>query len=203
MFKFDKWKENFGLEARHMRTEESLFIPATLLPVTAKANIVLFATLTKAIIMFSRSLWWRRKEEVELRSLRSVHLWTRFVTRKVKSVAIEYFAACGESQTTNAPGPQSFTSALIWALQRLRTEERFQTTKLLQKIKDAPDFPRAQYPLLSSANSGNDRITIAANSSDRGQNKTFVLALIWEHNDLPGLIEEVSYLTHLTLHWAS
>lgn len=51
------------------------------------------------------------------------------------------------------PGPKSFTSALIFALEALREQKpkgRFTTDELLRKIKnDAPDFPKDQTPELS------------------------------------------------------
>lgn len=53
--------------------------------------------------------------------------------------------------TTPAPGKDSFTEALIWALERLVQEkDRFTTVELLNKIKlKAPNFPKNQVPVLS------------------------------------------------------
>lgn len=53
--------------------------------------------------------------------------------------------------TTKVPGDESFTSALIFALEDLVKEKgRFTTVELLNKIKnDAPNFPRDQTPVLS------------------------------------------------------
>ena len=53
--------------------------------------------------------------------------------------------------TTKVPGPDSFTSALIYALEALVKEKgRFTTVELLGKItKDAPKFPKDQKPVLS------------------------------------------------------
>ncbi|KAL8646672.1 MAG: hypothetical protein Q9210_006000 [Variospora velana] len=65
----------------------------------------------------------------------------------------EYLAATKDQKTTAVPGPKSFTSALIFALEALREQKpkgRFTTDELLRKIKnDAPDFPTDQTPELS------------------------------------------------------
>ncbi|KAL8828692.1 MAG: hypothetical protein Q9170_006495 [Blastenia crenularia] len=65
----------------------------------------------------------------------------------------EYLAATRPQDTTELPGEKSFTSALIWALERLRIgkpQGRFTTKELLDKIKlDAPHFPKDQKPMLS------------------------------------------------------
>ena len=63
----------------------------------------------------------------------------------------EYLAATEEMGTTKVPGPDSFTSALIYALETLVKEKgRFTTVELLNKItKDAPMFPPDQKPVLS------------------------------------------------------
>lgn len=54
---------------------------------------------------------------------------------------------------TAVPGPTSFTSALIWALENIVEEKPggcFTTVDLLKKIKeDAPYFPEKQTPVLS------------------------------------------------------
>jgi hypothetical protein len=64
--------------------------------------------------------------------------------------AFEYLAATSAKSTTRKPGPRSFTTALIWALNNLvATEKRFTTQVLLSKILNAPDFPEDQSPRLS------------------------------------------------------
>ena len=53
---------------------------------------------------------------------------------------------------TPRPGKDSFTRALIYALKALvekRQDGRFTTVELLNKIKEAPDFPKDQNPMLS------------------------------------------------------
>ncbi|CAL8574966.1 hypothetical protein XPA_000912 [Xanthoria parietina] len=67
----------------------------------------------------------------------------------------EYLAAVeGHDGTTKIPGPESFTTALIFALKELvkeKDEGRFTTDELLRKIKtDAPNFPKDQTPAMSN-----------------------------------------------------
>jgi len=64
--------------------------------------------------------------------------------------SFEYIAACGSRDETNFPGPDSFTSAMIWALKDLvKTQKRFSTLELQTKImNDAPFFPRKQSVLV-------------------------------------------------------
>ncbi len=65
----------------------------------------------------------------------------------------EYLAATGPMGGTPVPGRDSFTSALIHALEHLvnhKAEGRFTTVELLNRIKDdSPDFPKDQTPVLS------------------------------------------------------
>ena len=64
----------------------------------------------------------------------------------------EFLAATHHNKTTRAPGKASFTSALIYALNRLveQNEGRFTTDELLRTIKaHAPHFPKDQEPHLS------------------------------------------------------
>jgi hypothetical protein len=52
--------------------------------------------------------------------------------------------------TALAPGPQSFSSALAWALETLASQpEGFTTSHLEQEIKQAPEFPATQVPCLA------------------------------------------------------
>lgn len=60
----------------------------------------------------------------------------------------EYLGACGSDQTTQGPGPDSFTSALIWALEQLSRDGPFSTSALQRKIIHAPKFPKKQVPHL-------------------------------------------------------
>jgi len=77
--------------------------------------------------------------------------------RSPSTRSFEYLAATGPNDTTKSPGPQSFTSALIWALKELVNERGCLTTQqLMHKIKkDAPEFPRDQTPVLSKRNNMN------------------------------------------------
>ncbi len=65
----------------------------------------------------------------------------------------EFLAACGPTASTKRPGKDSFTSALIYALEKLVEERqggRFTTVDLLKIIRDdAPHFPKDQNPLIS------------------------------------------------------
>lgn len=65
----------------------------------------------------------------------------------------EFLAACGAIASTKPPGQDSFTSALIYALEKLveeRPDGRFTTIDLLRVIQDrAPHFPKDQIPLIS------------------------------------------------------
>ncbi|KAL8960791.1 MAG: hypothetical protein Q9193_002561 [Seirophora villosa] len=77
-------------------------------------------------------------------------------------------------KTTAVPGPMSFTSALIFALEALREQKpegRFATDELLRKIKDAPNFPKDQYPELSDRDNNSSsagRIILHPLRTDRG-----------------------------------
>lgn len=66
--------------------------------------------------------------------------------------SFEYLAATDENGFTKVPGKDSFTSALIYALETLVNERengRFTTVELLNKINsDAPHFPKEQNPML-------------------------------------------------------
>ncbi|KAF4624049.1 hypothetical protein G7Y89_g14124 [Cudoniella acicularis] len=64
--------------------------------------------------------------------------------------SFEYIAACGSTDETNFPGPESFTSAMIWALEDLvKSQKRFTTLELQNKImNEAPSFPRKQSVLV-------------------------------------------------------
>lgn len=65
--------------------------------------------------------------------------------------SFEYLAATEEMGFTQVPGNDSFTTALIYALETLvkeRDDGRFTTVELLNKINDAPHFPKDQNPML-------------------------------------------------------
>lgn len=72
--------------------------------------------------------------------------------------SFEYLAA-STSPYTRSPGKQSFTSALIWALEKLaqqppreasQASPMFTTSKLAKKISECPDFPEEQNPSLTT-----------------------------------------------------
>jgi hypothetical protein len=62
----------------------------------------------------------------------------------------EFLAATGHSTTTPVPGPRSFTSALVWALEKLVASKiPFSTMELFNQIgNEAPNFPKKQIPIL-------------------------------------------------------
>jgi hypothetical protein len=62
----------------------------------------------------------------------------------------EYLGACGTTETTPAKGPNTFTSALIWALEGFLTQKNtsFNTPQLQARIWKYPTFPRDQHPTL-------------------------------------------------------
>ncbi len=62
----------------------------------------------------------------------------------------EFLGATSSGATTRAPGPSSFSSGLIWALGALAKEsDKFTTNKLVNKIREAPNFPGKQVPVLT------------------------------------------------------
>ncbi|KAL8688863.1 MAG: hypothetical protein Q9218_005330 [Villophora microphyllina] len=71
----------------------------------------------------------------------------------------EYLAATTSMGKTPIPGEDSFTTALIWALRRLKEIKaggRFTTDELVREIKhNAPNFPKDQEPILSDRHKGN------------------------------------------------
>ncbi|MCJ1401715.1 hypothetical protein MMC11_004932 [Xylographa trunciseda] len=72
--------------------------------------------------------------------------------RSTPTRAFEYLAATAPGATTRSPGPESFTTALIWALKAFVAEGKpFTTQQLVNKIKNggAPGFPHNQKPVLS------------------------------------------------------
>lgn len=75
----------------------------------------------------------------------------------MKSRLFEYLAATSRGSTP-VPGKESFTSALIYALEALLKENengRFTTVELLRKIQHhAPFFPKDQIPVLSDREAG-------------------------------------------------
>lgn len=47
-----------------------------------------------------------------------------------------------------SPGDESFTTALIWALEELlKSQRRFTVAQLSRKIREAPNFPKDQVPV--------------------------------------------------------
>ncbi|MCJ1428267.1 hypothetical protein MMC29_006176 [Sticta canariensis] len=83
--------------------------------------------------------------------------------RKSRSRIFEYIGATGPDGLTQLPGPNSFTSALIWALRNLSSREGgFTTSQLLQMILQAPNFPKGQMPVLLERGVGSVKRLILA-----------------------------------------
>lgn len=67
----------------------------------------------------------------------------------------EFLGATGSDGTTPVPGPDSFTSALIWALSGLSSREGgFTTSQLQRMIREAPNLPKNQVPVLLDRSPG-------------------------------------------------
>ena len=77
--------------------------------------------------------------------------------------SFEFLGACSSGNTTPAPGPKSFTRALIWALKSLaQQEKRFTVSGLSRKIREAPNFPQVQVPVQLDRGPGSiERIMLA------------------------------------------
>ena len=93
----------------------------------------------------------------ELRSRESVSL----VTECFRS--FEFLGACSSGNTTLSPGPESFTKALIWALEAFAEEEHpFVVSQLSSRIREAPNFPNDQVPVQLDRGDGSiERIMLA------------------------------------------
>jgi hypothetical protein len=83
----------------------------------------------------------------------------------------EFLAATGHSTITPVPGPSSFTTALVWALEKLvASKVPFSTTELLNQIGNAaPHFPKKQYPILKERYNSSDRRLMLAPILKDGQ----------------------------------
>lgn len=77
--------------------------------------------------------------------------------------SFEFLAATSAGSTTRVPGPESFTSGLIWALLQFSKEgRRFTTSELTNKITKSPEFPERQVPTLCERNAARiERIILA------------------------------------------
>ena len=87
---------------------------------------------------------------------------------RLNTRAFEFLAATSAGSTTKSPGPKSFTSGLIWALNKLNQERtRFTTSELTNTIKQCPEFPQDQVPVLSERNAACiERIILTPLSED-------------------------------------
>ncbi|KAH0557001.1 hypothetical protein GP486_005211 [Trichoglossum hirsutum] len=71
----------------------------------------------------------------------------------LRSRSFEFIGATSAGATTKVPGKSSFTAALMWALEKLvEDQETFTTSELVKKTRTAPNFPKAQVPVLTERN---------------------------------------------------
>lgn len=71
-----------------------------------------------------------------------------FLSARGSHHAFEYLAACQGKKATREPGAHSFTTALIWALQKIKSGPRFTMLQLKEQIQQYKDFPDDQRPLV-------------------------------------------------------
>jgi hypothetical protein len=83
----------------------------------------------------------------------------------------EFIGATVAGALTKIPGKSSFTTALIWALEKLANERPiFTTSELVKETCNAPDFPKTQVPILAERNAAsNTRIQLSKLSPDGGE----------------------------------
>jgi hypothetical protein len=181
--------------------------------VTAQVRIANLAVCIRAIIILRRLLTRMRKQEEDgLKVFKSVHIRTHpniadiapdlnvnlnstslGNTSRVSSSILEYLVA-GDGVTLSA-GPHSFTTALIWALTQLHKENSFTTAELLQRTKNAPEFPKSMQPLLFQKlkSSPNDISTIAnLPLSIKGYGQRTAVLLFTPNSKDPKVASEVS-----------
>ncbi|KAI9696490.1 MAG: Phosphatidylinositol-4-phosphate 5-kinase [Bogoriella megaspora] len=65
----------------------------------------------------------------------------------------QFFGACATGQTTRGPGKESFTSALIWALESLKEKDYFHTPELHFKVQEYPHLPKWQQTVIQDLSS--------------------------------------------------
>jgi hypothetical protein len=101
--------------------------------------------------------------------------------RAAGHTAFQCLAACGSDELTRRPGEDSFTSALIWALEELQSRHPFTSKALLDKIREYDKLPKSQNPKLLRRDEHNDEIVwIAPQSLDNDE----PLSTKSEHRDL-------------------
>ena len=87
----------------------------------------------------------------------------------------EFLGACPSGNVTRSPGPESFTTALIWALKSLvKDQTRFTVSDLSRKVKEYSNFPATQMPVqLDRGVHAIERIMLAplAETKDIGETK--------------------------------
>ena len=86
-----------------------------------------------------------------------------FRSNEFSTRIFEFLAATSAGSVTRSPGKNSFTSALIWALRQFaKGGEKFTTSELTNRIKEAPYFPKEQVPVLCERNAASSlRLVLA------------------------------------------
>ena len=85
----------------------------------------------------------------------------------------EYLGACAPQQTTPPGGPNSFTSALIWALKWFHSQKNsFDVSELQRKIKTYEHFPSKQFPSLGHRHPSREHIVISPQQMEDDQQKS-------------------------------
>ncbi|KAF9732659.1 hypothetical protein PMIN01_09517 [Paraphaeosphaeria minitans] len=98
-------------------------------------------------------IMWERAEHI-LQEFKHDHLVildccdAGFLSNRGPRHAFEYLVACEGKKRTNEPGKHSFTTALIWALKKLKSEAPFTMLELKDRIERYEDFPTEQKPLV-------------------------------------------------------
>jgi hypothetical protein len=128
----------------------------------------------------------------------------------LNSRIFEFLGATVSNGLARLPGKESFTRALIWALQKLANEEEgFTTSRLYNTILKSPDFPKhVQTPVLSERRGHClKRLVLAplpARSDERKVEQPMTLALgrdqrSFAADDSPSQQEKDPYLYSLSL----
>ncbi|KAI4947301.1 hypothetical protein J4E91_006653 [Alternaria rosae] len=78
--------------------------------------------------------------------------------RAIRRPPFQCIAACDFMERTPKPGPTSFTSALIWALEELRSDHHFTSIDLIDKIRCYPQLRQDQKVNLRKRDNNNDEL---------------------------------------------
>jgi len=102
------------------------------------------------------------------------------------SRSFECIGACDSKSTTKFPGPNSFTTALVWALTEFAKEKNdFTTVELQMKIMSAPNFPKEQFVQIGERNEHCDQRIILSPVSTSSKSDSSVPTASREADDPP------------------